>query len=367
MNMFFMLLRYSIGTSQRFPEGLSEEDWRSIYKIAQQQSLLGVLFDGIQQNPAIRLERKLLLKWYAVSGQIKKNNEKANIIAVKVTEFFHEKGFRSCILKGQGNALNYSNAYARTSGDIDIWLEGGRKRVMQFANRSWNGLRMRYHHVEIPDVNGIPVEVHFMPSFMHNPWLNRRWQDWFKEQSNEQFCNKVDLLGQGDVCVPTNSFNVVYQMNHIYRHLFSEGIGLRQIVDYYYVLRKLRVDCTEEGQLVKVTDNEELVKTLEHLGIRKFAGALMWVLHEVLGMKNDWMLVPPNEKEGRFLLEEIMIGGNFGQYDTRLGSKKDEGKFRRYLRMTIRNFRIASHYPAEALCEPVFRTWYFFWRMWHKH
>ena len=104
-----MLLRYSIGTSHRFPEGLSEEDWRSIYKIAQQQSLLGVLFDGIRQNPAIRLERKLLLKWYAACERIQQGNRKTNLAAVELTRFLKEKGLRGCILKGQGNTLNYPN------------------------------------------------------------------------------------------------------------------------------------------------------------------------------------------------------------------------------------------------------------------
>ena len=104
---------------------------------------------------------------------------------------------------------------------------------------------------------------------------------------------------------------------------------------------------------------------LKHLVLWKFAGAVMWVLHEVFGLTEDKMIAPMNEKEGRFLLEEVIRGGNFGQYDTRLGSKKGEGKMHRYLRMNLRNLRFVKHYPTEALSEPLFRTWFAVWKKVH--
>lgn len=60
----------------------------------------------------------------------------------------------------------------------------------------------------------------------------------------------------------------------------------------------------------------------------------MYVLHEALGLPEAKMIAPIDVNEGRFLLAEIMQGGNFGQYDTRLGSKENEGKLHRYLRMS---------------------------------
>ena len=357
---FFSLLRYSVGSSEEtVPIGIEVEDWNDFYLLAQQQSLLGILFYGIERSGgALRPPRSLLLKWYAVSEQIRRENVRANRVAVKVSESFRKVGFRSCILKGQGNALNYPDPYIRMSGDVDIWLDGGRKKIMQFVNSQWRGLTVRYHHVEIPDVDGVPVEVHFMPSLMHAPWLNRRWQGWSALHAEEQFCNKVSLPGgAGEVCVPTLEFNLVYQLQHMFRHVFSEGIGLRQMMDYFFLLQKAK-----DGLEYR---DESLECTLRHLGLYKFAGAVMWVLHEVLGLKEGLMLVPADEEEGRFLLDEILIGGNFGKYDTRLGSKEGEGTIRRYFRMTFRNLRIATHYPAEALCEPLFRTWFFFWRMTH--
>ncbi len=349
---FFQLLRFSIGASDVFPFDISGGMWEDMYEIAQQQSLLGILFYGIEKHPEMRPPRELLLRWYAISEQIKLANQKTNKAVVELREFFQEQGFRSCILKGQGNALMYPNPYIRTSGDIDIWLEGGHDRIMEFVNGRWSDMLERYHHVEIPAWKGVAVEIHFTPSYMHVPWMNRRMQHWFAEQAEKQFSNRTELPdGAGSICIPTEEFNLIYQLSHIYRHLFSEGIGLRQMMDYYFIIRN-------EELGMRNYENE-----LMNLGLRKFAGAVMWVLHEVFGLEEKFYIVPADERRGKLLLEEILIGGNFGQYDTRLGNKDGEGKLHRYFRMSLRNMRFIKHYPSEALCEPVFRTWHFFWRL----
>ena len=103
-------------------------------------------------------------------------------------------------------------------------------------------------------------------------------------------------------------------------------------------------------------------RELKHLGLWKFAGAVMFVMKMVFGLSEDRMIAPMDEKEGRFLLDEIMRGGNFGQYDDRMGSKVDESKIHRYFRMNLRNLRFVKHYPTEAGCEPVFRTWFAGWK-----
>ena len=143
----------------------------------------------------------------------------------------------------------------------------------------------------------------------------------------------------------------------LYRHVFTEGIGLRQLIDYYFVLVK-----SEERRVKNLT---ALQRELKYLGLWKFAGAVMYVLHEALGLPEAKMIAPIDVNDGRFLLAEIMQGGNFGQYDTRLGSKENEGKLHRYLRMSLRNLRFVKHYPTEALSEPLFRTWFAVWKKIH--
>ena len=76
-----------------------------------------------------------------------------------------------------------------------------------------------------------------------------------------------------------------------------------------------------------------------------------------------WMICEPNEKEGKKLLEEIMKGGNFGQYDTRDAELKRGGMVKHGVWKLKRMMRLVRSYPEEALWEPVFRVWHLGWRM----
>ena len=353
---FFDFLRFCIGSAKEIPDSLKEADWKELYAIAKKQALLGVLFHGIQRLPKeLALEQKLLMQWMVMAEMIRKQNIRLFQDSVKVCQNFENEGFANCILKGQGNALLYPDPYMRTPGDIDIYLAGGRKRVMKYVNKVCPNQVMRYHHVDFP-VMKTAIEVHFTPSYMFCPIHNRRMQKWFEEVMGEQCNHRVSLPdGNGEIHVPQVSFNVIYILSHLYRHIFTEGIGLRQLLDYYYVL------ISDDLLLIR----DRVQKDLKHLGLWKFAQAVMFVIKEVFGLSEDRMIAPMDEKEGRFLLAEIMRGGNFGQYDDRMGSKVGESKIHRYFRMNLRNLRFVKHYPTEALSEPLFRTWFALWKKIH--
>lgn len=363
---FFDFLRFCIGaTTEGIPESVKDADWGVLYGIAKKQALIGVLFHGIQQLPKeLAPDGDLLMTWMGMAQRIKQQNIRLYMDSAKVCKNFKDAGFRNCILKGQGNALLYPNPYMRTPGDIDIYLNGGRKRIMEYADKVCPNQVMRYHHVDFP-VMKTPIEVHFTPSYMFCPWHNRRMQKWFKKVMDLQCSNVVTLPdGYGEITVPTTSFNVVYILSHLYRHVFTEGIGLRQLLDYYFVVMMWHTDLTNLTNSDSA-DLAALQRDLKWLGLWKFAGAVMYVLHEVFGLEEEKMIAPMNEKEGMFLLDESMRGGNFGQYDDRLGDKTGEGKVHRYFRMSLRNMRFVKHYPSEALCEPLFRACFFFWKMWN--
>lgn len=355
---FFDFLQFCIGSVADIPASVKDADWKVLYVIAKKQALIGVLFHGIKQLPKeLAPDTGFLMQWMGMAQNIRQQNIRLFIDSAKVCKKFKEVGFRNCILKGQGNALLYPDPYMRTSGDIDIYLDSGRNRVMQYINKVCPNQVMRYHHVDFP-VMKIAIEVHFTPSYMFFPVHNHRMQKWFKEVMDLQCSNVVTLPdGYGEITVPTTSFNIIYILSHLYRHVFTEGIGLRQLIDYYFVLVK-----SEERSVKNLT---ALQRELKFLGLWKFAGAVMYVLHEALGLPEAKMIAPIDVNEGRFLLAEIMQGGNFGQFDTRLGSKENEGKLHRYLRMSLRNLRFVKNYPTEALSEPLFRTWFAVWKKIH--
>ena len=359
-NKFFQLLRLTIGSSTDIPQ-IQKEEWKSIYEIAQKQSLVGVIFDGIQKmsdatkatGDLMEMDINLLMNWMGICKQIEKRNYQLDEAVGKLTAWFEKEGFRSCILKGQGNALMYPCPGHRTAGDIDIWVSGKPSEVIRFVHSISPKEKVSYHHIDFLAINGIPVEVHYRPCYLQNPRYNFRLQKYYRQSAEEQFLHKV-RIGDTEVAIPTARFNVIYQLVHIYNHLFQEGIGMRQIIDYYYVVNN--------DELLVIRDT--LQKELKHLGLWKFAGAVMYVLNEVLGLSEEKMIAPMDEKRGKMLLTEILNGGNFGQYDERYDF--GHSSFGHNLQRLCRDLRLVRFYPAEALSEPIFRTWHFFWRKKNK-
>ena len=435
---FFDFLRFIVGSAKEIPDSLKEADWKELYAIAKKQCLVGVLFDGIKKLPAehVGMEKELLLQWMAESQMLEKANVRLNDAAIKVSEWFRKKGFRTCILKGQGNALMYPNPYSRTPGDIDIWVEGGDKRVISFVRSISPHEKACYHHIEFLSYKGVEVEVHYRPSFLLCFWHNRKLQKYYERVKEEQFSHRVMLGEQGEIAIPTVEFNLIFQLTHIYAHLMNEGIGLRQLLDYYYVLcdfykvyqnfskthpssltlkggstafpkplspqgtgdvtapprrseplrskvggpSKVSPDCAgwdrlsiegdnSAGSTTAVTSSastalDVVQKELKELGLWKFAGGIMYIMQEVFGMPASRLIVPPNEKYGRFVLNEVLEAGNFGRHDAR--NRFGRSQLGHNLQRVYRDIRLVRYFPGEALCEPLFRTWHFFWRMKNK-
>ena len=388
---YLSFLKYSLGNEVDMSGVVAKMDWRQLYAFSAKQAILGFCFEGIErlgrEYPLLLkkspIGQDLLMAWMGMAQQIRRQNMKVNMTAGKLYRQLREDGLRCCILKGQGNALMYPNPYSRNPGDIDVWVNASRERITEYALGHFKiGDDIRYHHLETV-MDGVPVELHFVPGTMNNPVYNRRLQKWFKRNGDLQCSNVVSLPdGAGEIAVPTASFNVIYQLCHLYHHFFDEGIGLRQIIDYYYVLGA-NTDFTENTDSSFLTTkqrsadevkanrtNQTKIDVLRHelkwLGLWKFAGAVMWVLHETLGLPESLMIAPMDERRGRLLLAEILDGGNFGKHAEKYGHFTQQGMAKKYFLKIWRNMHFVRYYPAEALSEPVFRTWHFFWRVFVK-
>ena len=361
----FAFLRYSLGKKENMSRVITGMDWQELYSFASKQALLGLCFEGIErlgkeypeemkQNP---IGRELLMTWMGKAQQIRRQNMKVNAVASKLFSMLREVGMRCCVLKGQGNALMYPNPYSRTPGDIDVWIDASRERIMEYAQKKFElGDDIRLQHLET-SLDDVPVELHFFPCSMNNILYHARLQKWFRRNADLQCSHIVGLPdGAGDIAIPTTAFNVIYQLTHLYHHFFDEGIGMRQIIDYYYIVNN--------DELLVVRDT--LQRELKYLGLWKFAGAVMYVLHEALGLPEEKMIAPMDEKRGKLLLAEILEGGNFGRHFTKYGGFTHQSTGKKYFLKIWRNMHFVRYYPAEALSEPIFRTWHFFWRMKNK-
>lgn len=293
---FFGLMRYALGADEALTRRMTQEEWRGVYEYGVQQSLIGVLFEGIKRLPEEWLpEEELLMQWYGDAEYIAEVSERAEAASRRWTEVFAEKGFGSCILKGQGNAAMYDVPRSRAAGDVDIYVDGGEEKVRGLLEEM--GLRgdACYHHVHLELPEGeVPVEVHYRASYegLSSRYVGRIEQWLEREVKNRRMWNGY--------YVPSVAFNRVMQLAHMQHHFAFDGMSLRQLMDYYFVLKQERgCDMTQE---------------LEYLGLGYFAGGVMYIMQEVFHLGREHLIVAPDECRGRIILDNVLEGGSFGFY-----------------------------------------------------
>ena len=398
MSLTFEFIQVAIGNRKSLSVSIADADWHRLCEFCKRQALIGIGYAAVERLHEVGVEcpSAIRLKWYGYALQIERMNEKLNMQCGEITKRYEHDGLQCCILKGQGNLLNYpvSLRMIRTPGDIDLWCitppsglsmpnvslrdytnYHGINAVMEYVRMQYRlqGIDEKpkacYHHIDAPSMDGTKVEVHCRPAVLRSPLRNWRMQRWFEHHADECMKNKTHL----GFSMMTSSVNVVYHMCHLYTHIFEGGVGLRQLMDYYFALRVWHNDVMEckdlqthgmrsEGLGTPVMSKEDVMAVLHSFGMAKFASAVMSVLHDVFAMPTYYYICEPNEKEGRRLLEEIMKGGNFGQYDTRDAALKKGGMMKHGIWKLMRVMRLVRSYPEEALWEPVFRVWHLGWR-----
>lgn len=349
---FFSLLRIAVGDSPNSRLEITEEEWPEIYGIACKQSLVGLFIDALDklnqmgQKPPINI----LYEWIGQSEQIRQLNKRVDQQCEQLSSWFEKRGFSNCIIKGQGVARLYPNPYLRQPGDIDIWVDGTRDEIVKQLRSNCIGVTfVDYVNCHAGFFTDTEVEVHFWPTWFFNPFVNRKVQKWIRT-------NKVAQMGHCDEQVgfnyPIIEFNLVFSLIHIFRHVLFEGIGLRQLTDYYFILHH----STDE-------ERQKAFKLLRKFGVGKFVGAVMYVMCRVYGMETSMLLCNPNERQGEILLGEILRGGNFGHHDDRIKRVNDHERWKRGWENFKRDMRFIKGYPSEVVWMPIWKVWHYFWRM----
>lgn len=349
--LFFELMQVAIGNRHTLSRTPDIKEWSELFSICKKQTMVGIGYVGMQRLPKEQwpVNRMFIGQWMMIAEKIKGMNHALDTECKNTCQRLADEGFNSCILKGQSNSKNYGPLLGsyRTPGDIDVWVwsDSGKVRdVILYVKRISPSSKVHYHHADCHLSAKTETEVHYRPSWMSAPWRNATFQ---------KFCDahKSDILNHNGFAVPSLQFDAVYQLVHIYRHLFYEGIGLRQILDYYMVLQSL-----------PATDKAATMLTIRSLGMARFASAVMYVLREVYAMPDSMSLAKANESDGKFLLKEIMLAGNFGHADERFTITREQGALRWGVKKLIRNMKFLTSYPEEVLCEPLFRIYHYLWR-----
>lgn len=350
------------------PDG---DAWRALYAEACRQSVAAVFFTAVERLPKEqRPPRPLLLEWMARTRQVELFNRSLDGETDCILQRLRRDGVPAVLLKGRGVAHYYPDPNRRMTGDIDLWLgmtlsdiadyarSNGNKARRYGAYSRGNGAKPRATclHVELPFSTWVKVEAHATPSFRYAPLANRRLQRWFAAQAAAQFSHHPAWAGPDSLLrVPTDRFNGVYLLLHLYRHYLSEGVGLRHLMDYYYLL--VRGGLAGEAEAV-ATD-------LRFLGLARFAGAVMYVLTDLFGLPAELCPVAPDAVRGRALLADVRLAGNFGRADLRYGvSSANLSRPARFARKCRRLVRFVADEPAEALSVPPFCVLHYCWRRW---
>ena len=364
--LFFELIQVALSNRERLSVVPSAEEWEEMYAESERQAVTGILLHGIEKLPAEQRPAKVfLLQWIGVGEIIKQQNSLLNGRCKELTSNLSAAGLHPTILKGQGIAQCYPESLQklRHPGDIDAYVDCGLRKALEYAESlGQKNVEWDYKHLHLKVWDDTEVEMHYHVEVLLNLWKNRKLQKWFREHQDAIFNANDNLKANTNrtndtnrLVTPTVEFNVFYILLHIYRHFLYEGVGLRQIMDYYFVLKKFNLD-------VDLNLNESYAyKAVHEFGMEKFAKGLMWGMHKALGMPREWMLWEPDEKEGKYILKQVMMGGNFGHHDKRLSHGK--GKIGAVKAILTHNVHLLTHYPSDVIWSPVWIVWHKCWKM----
>lgn len=392
--LFFELFRVAIGTQRSLSRMPNAKEWKQIYDLAKKQSLVGICFAGLQRLGAdadegferIGMSETLYLVWLGMSANIQRKNKLVDKQCAVLQAKILKDGYRSYIMKGQANAALYKVidkslelrdlSALRQSGDIDIYLEGGLEKVLAYAKTFGEIEHVNELEMTVPVFKDTEVEFHYRPFIMRNPWKNKRLQKFFDGCAEANFANRIGLEVRDErleICAPIVEFNLVHQLAHIHLHLFTEGIGMRQLMDYYFVLLASQV----RGERLEVRDERlevraeklglrDVRKAVKELGLERFASALVWVIgyvfvgdaNKLSALSFQLLGVKPNQEDGRFLLNEVMVGGNFGKHNEDQNDRKGKVGYSLWA-VFVRNLRLRRFDSGDWFWGPV-------WRISHK-
>lgn len=344
MDLFFELLQMALGQRDTLSRAYSANDWQEAFDISTRQAVEGITLIGAERLPAHQQPPKeLMMQWTFNCGFFASKSARLDKASRKVVENFARRGWKSCILKGQGLATLYPVPYRRHAGDIDVWVDAPAQDIIQYVHQLCPDSHVVYHHIDFPIWDDISIELHFFPSFLYAPDNDRRLQEFFERNKERIMQHQVTLAdGKSVVTCPDSEFNAVYLLCHMFNHLMEELIVMRQYLDYYYVLRDIKDDETRR----------RVAEDVRRIGLNTLAGGVMYVMGEFFGLEKEYMFVEPDEKIGRFLQKEIMRGDAIEELEHR----NSQGSFSHFVDRTRRSFATMRYFPKESAWSPLTRA-----------
>lgn len=332
-------------------DSLKDIDWEKMFDLAASQMVVGMVYRAMTIIPREKGPKRVdFLTWYGRNNMVEYMNGELNKDAVALCEKLEADGFRCSVLKGQGVGMLYDSPLSRSSGDIDVLVDKPIEEVVEYVHRELPGAKMDVSskHIEFPFFGKSVVELHFVPSLLACPSANKALQAFYQKEADAIYNNVVELPnGVGCIKAATVKFDAIHVLAHIFGHVFYEGIGVRQYMDYYFVLKHL-----DEA------DRAEVIEVLKQIGLYGFAGAVMYVLQEAFGLTRDKMIADPDVSRGKRLLKDILENGCLDEN----GQGHGGSAIKRFFGHSFRQIMFFDMCPSEALWSPINRINHFLWR-----
>jgi hypothetical protein len=237
---FLALVRQGIGHESRV---LSQEiDWTAIKALADAHGLSAIILDALNTGPANLSDSipvQMKLEWI---GEVMQSYEGLYAAYEKaigsLAEFYNQHGYKMMVLKGYACSLDWPNPKHRPCGDIDIWQFGKQKEADAVLTKE-KGVKIdtSHHHHTVFEWDGFSVENHYDFINVHHHKSNVEFEKILK-QFGEDDSHFVVLNGDAStdsaakVYLPSPNLHALFLLKHLMMHFASEGIMLRQVVDW---------------------------------------------------------------------------------------------------------------------------------------
>ncbi len=298
---FFELLRVSVGQMDCLSRGLSVQEWNDIYHTAQRHGLVGVCYKGVERlfDYGLRAPQDLSIDWMADAEALREEQELFEKRCQKLVAKLSERKLRASVMEGLGMRIGADSElqHLLKATSIDVFLDCSPDRVIKFATQAGQQeIRCGYTSLALNVWRDTPVNLHYRVLSSRNSFVNSRMQKWFAQNKELMFKGQ----NPGGLSVPSPAMNAVCMLQTLQQRLLSGKATMSCLVDYYYVLTQLN------GDFPPFKDGTIMATILETLGLARFAAGVMWVLGKVLAMNRQCMVCEPAEEEGRFILAELM-------------------------------------------------------------
>lgn len=308
--MIFELIQVAFGYRQQLSRQLSSKEWRDVYEQAGKQTVVGIVFDGVQKLPKEQWPpQAVLFEWIGQTEQIKQQNRKVNAVLKELALLFNANSIRYAVVKGQIVGSYYFDPQLRQAGDIDYYVEEQDfERARQLIESTWDVSFEEtegHHHVEF-EYKGVFFEQHHTLIKLYDKEKNEYWRGLMKEPFDSMEMEGVTV----SVLPPT--LHSLYIFLHLYHHLLELGVGLRQFCDWAAILHKCNWNI----------DHAAIRKRLEILGMLKAYRACGCLLVDYLGLPKDEFTYEVNGNDKQYterILDVVMYRGNMGHYNLKGG------------------------------------------------